>query len=70
MPFGLGASKCPGRYFAVNEIKLLLIMLLTYFDLEIIDTKPIGLNGSRLFLGIQHPDSDVSFRYKARSWRS
>ncbi|XP_021014667.1 25-hydroxycholesterol 7-alpha-hydroxylase isoform X1 [Mus caroli] len=70
MPFGLGTSKCPGRYFAVNEMKLLLIMFLTYFDLEIIDRKPIGLNHSRMFLGIQHPDSAVSFRYKAKSWRS
>ncbi|XP_031232267.1 25-hydroxycholesterol 7-alpha-hydroxylase isoform X2 [Mastomys coucha] len=70
MPFGLGTSKCPGRYFAVNEMKLLLIIFLTYFDLEIIDRKPVGLNHSRMFLGIQHPDSDVSFRYKAKSWRS
>lgn len=70
IPFGLGTSKCPGRYFAINEMKLLVIILLTYFDLEIIDTKPIGLNHSRMFLGIQHPDSDISFRYKAKSWRS
>lgn len=45
-------------------------ILLTYFDLEIIDEKPVGLNYSRLLLGIQHPDSDVSFRYKAKSWTS
>lgn len=70
IPFGLGTSKCPGRYFAINEMKLLVIILLTYFDLEVIDTKPIGLNHSRMFLGIQHPDSDISFRYKAKSWRS
>uniref|UniRef100_A0A8C6QUY9 25/26-hydroxycholesterol 7alpha-hydroxylase n=1 Tax=Nannospalax galili TaxID=1026970 RepID=A0A8C6QUY9_NANGA len=67
IPFGLGASKCPGRYFAIAEIKMLLIMFLTYFDLEVIDKKPIGLNYSRLFFGIQHPDSDISFRYKAKS---
>ncbi|XP_021052177.1 25-hydroxycholesterol 7-alpha-hydroxylase [Mus pahari] len=70
IPFGLGTSKCPGRYFAVNEMKLLLIMFLTYLDLEIMDRKPIRLNHSRMFLGIQHPDSDVSFRYKAKSWIS
>ncbi|XP_050995906.1 25-hydroxycholesterol 7-alpha-hydroxylase [Acomys russatus] len=70
IPFGFGTSKCPGRYFAVNEMKLLLVIFLTYFDLEIIDKKPIGLNYNRLLFGIQHPESDVSFRYKAKSWSS
>ncbi|XP_038203578.1 cytochrome P450 7B1 isoform X1 [Arvicola amphibius] len=70
LPFGFGASKCPGRYFAIIELKLLLAILLTYFDLEIIDKEPVGLNYSRLLFGIQHPNSDVSFRYKAKSWKS
>lgn len=70
LPFGFGASKCPGRYFAVNEIKLLLVMILTYFDLEIIDKKPLRLKYNRLLFGIQHPDSDVAFRYKAKSCQS
>ncbi|XP_008591158.1 PREDICTED: 25-hydroxycholesterol 7-alpha-hydroxylase [Galeopterus variegatus] len=67
MPFGFGASKCPGRFFAVTEIKQLLIVLLTCFDLEIVDNKPIALNYSRLLFGIQYPDSDVLFRYKIKS---
>ncbi|KAL1775582.1 25-hydroxycholesterol 7-alpha-hydroxylase, partial [Sigmodon hispidus] len=63
LPFGFGTNKCPGRYLAVNEIKLLLVILLTYFDFEIIDKKPVGVKYSqRLLFGIQHPDSDVSFR--------
>uniref|UniRef100_G1SDA9 25/26-hydroxycholesterol 7alpha-hydroxylase n=2 Tax=Oryctolagus cuniculus TaxID=9986 RepID=G1SDA9_RABIT len=66
-PFGFGASKCPGRFFAVSEIKQLLVLLLTYLDLELIDDKPIGLDHSRLMFGIQHPNSDVLFRYKAKS---
>uniref|UniRef100_K9IKQ4 25/26-hydroxycholesterol 7alpha-hydroxylase n=1 Tax=Desmodus rotundus TaxID=9430 RepID=K9IKQ4_DESRO len=67
LPFGLGTSKCPGRFFAVNEIKQLLVVLLTYFDLEIIDDKPIQLDYSRFLFGIQYPDSDVLFRYKVKS---
>ncbi|XP_049997973.1 cytochrome P450 7B1 [Alexandromys fortis] len=70
MPFGFGASKCPGRYFAIIEMKLVLAILLTYFDLEIIGKEPVGQNHSRLLFGIQQPDSDVSFRYKAKSWKS
>ncbi|XP_020020958.2 cytochrome P450 7B1 isoform X2 [Castor canadensis] len=66
-PFGFGANKCPGRFLAVIEIKLLLFLLLTYFDLEIIENKPIGLNHKRLLFGIQYPDSDFLFRYKAKS---
>ncbi|KAG3274079.1 cytochrome P450 7B1 [Ictidomys tridecemlineatus] len=67
MPFGFGTSKCPGRYLAVIEIKLLLFVFVTYFDLEIIDKKPIGLDHSRLMIGVQHPESDVLFRYRAKS---
>nr|XP_012618806.2 25-hydroxycholesterol 7-alpha-hydroxylase [Microcebus murinus] len=67
MPFGYGASKCPGRFLAVIEIKQLLIILLTYFDLEIIDDKPMEPNYKRLLFGIQHPKSDVLFRYKVKS---
>ncbi|XP_046498120.1 cytochrome P450 7B1 isoform X1 [Equus quagga] len=67
LPFGFGASKCPGRFLAIMEIKQLLVVLLTYFDLEIMDQKPIELNRSRLLFGIQHPDSDVSFRYKVKT---
>lgn len=67
MPFGLGTSKCPGRFLAIVEIKQLLIVLLTYFDFEIIDDKPVNLSYNRLLLGVQHPDSDVLFRYKVKS---
>lgn len=67
LPFGFGTTKCPGRFLAVIEIKLLLIVLLTYFDLEMIDNQHTELSFSRFLFGIQHPDSDVLFRYKVKS---
>ncbi|XP_005638074.1 cytochrome P450 7B1 isoform X1 [Canis lupus baileyi] len=67
LPFGIGTSKCPGRFLAVVEIKQLLVVLLTYFDLELIDDKPVVANRSRLLLGVQHPASDVFFRYKVKT---
>ncbi|XP_066235064.1 cytochrome P450 7B1 isoform X1 [Saccopteryx leptura] len=67
LPFGLGTSKCPGRFLAINEVKQLLVVLLTYFDLEIMDDKPIQLDSGRFLLGIQYPDSDVLFQYKVKS---
>ncbi|KAH0617674.1 hypothetical protein JD844_016149 [Phrynosoma platyrhinos] len=66
MPFGSGASKCPGRFFAVNEIKLCLVLLLSYFDMELLEKKSVGLDKSRIGLGICLPDSDVTFRYKLK----
>ncbi|XP_006113709.1 cytochrome P450 7B1 isoform X2 [Pelodiscus sinensis] len=67
MPFGSGISMCPGRFFAMNEIKLFLIVLLAHFDIELVEKKPIGLDNSRFGLGILFPDSDIVFRYKIRS---
>ncbi|XP_060099685.1 cytochrome P450 7B1 [Heteronotia binoei] len=66
MPFGSGVSKCPGRFFAVNEIKLFIILLLSYFDVEIMEEKQISLKKNRMGLGIALPDSDISFRHKLR----
>ncbi|KAK7944604.1 hypothetical protein WMY93_000332 [Mugilogobius chulae] len=42
MPFGSGVTKCPGRFFAVCEIKQFLTLVLSYFDMELLDpaTKP------------------------------
>ncbi|XP_006880589.1 PREDICTED: 25-hydroxycholesterol 7-alpha-hydroxylase-like [Elephantulus edwardii] len=67
MTFGSGVSKCPGRFFAVSEVKHLLFILVTNFDIEIISKKPAELSNSRMLLGIPHPKSDVLFRYKIRS---
>lgn len=57
---------CPGRFLAVAELKHLMFYLLTHLDLEIVDDKPVGIDHSRMMFGIQHPDSDVLFRYKTR----
>lgn len=66
IPFGSGSSKCPGRHYALAEIKTFISLLLTYFDLEILDgEKPVGQSKNRAGLGILMPDSDVQFRYKS-----
>lgn len=68
MPFGSGSSMCPGRYFAVNEIKQFVCLLLLYFDLQLEDgqNRP-DLDPSRAGLGILLPSSDVRFRYRQRA---
>ena len=42
MPFGAGPRICPGRYLALTEMKMLLAMLLTHFDIEAVDTADGG----------------------------
>lgn len=69
MPFGSGVTKCPGRFFAMYEIKQFLTMVLSYFDVELLDpaVKVPPLDQSRAGLGILQPTYDVDFRYKLRS---
>ncbi|KAF0046447.1 cytochrome P450 7B1 [Scophthalmus maximus] len=68
VPFGTGSSKCPGRFFAINEIKQFLCMLLLYFDVQLEEgqVRP-GLDYSRAGLGILPPTDDVLFRYRLRT---
>ncbi|XP_068604782.1 cytochrome P450 7B1 [Brachionichthys hirsutus] len=68
MPFGSGATKCPGRHLAVNEIKELLCILLLYFDLELEEGQSgATVDSSRAGLGILAPAADVRFRYRPRA---
>ncbi|XP_072110550.1 cytochrome P450 7B1 [Mobula birostris] len=65
MPFGSGSSKCPGRYYALSEIKMFISLVLTAFDLEIIhEERPVMPSKNRAGLGVIQPKSDVQFRYK------
>ena len=42
MPFGAGPRLCPGRYLAVQEIKMVIAMLLGGFDIERVSTPDGG----------------------------
>ncbi|XP_037658975.1 cytochrome P450 7A1 [Choloepus didactylus] len=68
MPFGSGATICPGRLFAVHEIKQFLILMLSYFELQLVDShvKCPTLDQSRAGLGILPPLNDVEFKYKVK----
>lgn len=69
MPFGSGISMCPGRFLAMNEMKMFLFILLAHFDVELVENKAVRLDNSRMGLGILLPDVDIAFRYKLRSLR-
>ncbi|MBN3304773.1 CP7A1 monooxygenase, partial [Amia calva] len=69
MPFGSGVSECPGRFFAVNEIKQFLALVICYYDMELQDVynPPVALDCSRAGLGILPPIHDVVMRYKLKA---
>lgn len=68
MPFGGGKSMCPGRFFAKNEMKICLAMLLRYMEYKFIDinTMPKQIP-HRIGFGVAPPNQDVPilYRYKA-----
>lgn len=67
MPFGSGSSMCPGRHFAINEIKQFLCLMLLYFDLELDPGQTRAtVDSSRAGLGILFPSTNVRFRYRVR----
>jgi cytochrome P450 len=39
MPFGAGPRICPGRYLALQEMKMVLLTLLSRFDIEFVGTE-------------------------------
>lgn len=62
--FGHGRSTCPGRFFAVNELKALMTYVLMNFDVKMDKVPP-----SMWFSGDQFPDqsSKVLFRKRIRT---
>ncbi|XP_068090886.1 cytochrome P450 7A1-like [Hyperolius riggenbachi] len=69
IPFGSGKTKCPGRQFAVYEIKLLMALMICYFEAELVDKngKVPPIDQSRAGLGILQPTYDVNFRYRLKT---
>lgn len=64
MPFGAGASMCPGRFFAINEIKLFLTNVLTEWDIELGSDPQPPFEFGRAGLGIYPPAHDVAVRIR------
>ncbi|XP_015268652.1 PREDICTED: 5-beta-cholestane-3-alpha,7-alpha-diol 12-alpha-hydroxylase-like [Gekko japonicus] len=68
MPFGIGPSKCPGRFFAVTEIKMFVFLMLAWFDLELVDggEEIPPADKSQFGFGTTLPVHDIQFRYRLR----
>ncbi|MCR9164413.1 MAG: cytochrome P450 [Nannocystaceae bacterium] len=66
MPFGAGSSMCPGRFFALNEIKLFLAIALSRWDIELADDPEPPFEFGRAGLGIYPPAHDVGARIRRK----
>uniref|UniRef100_A0A669QSV8 Cytochrome P450 family 8 subfamily B member 1 n=1 Tax=Phasianus colchicus TaxID=9054 RepID=A0A669QSV8_PHACC len=66
MPWGAGVSICPGRFFATAEIKLFVSLMLTHYDLELVNDKEEipAIDSSRWGFGTMQPVHDIQFRYR------
>ena len=63
LPFGSGTTYCPGRRFARNEIKLIMIMLLNKFNFDLMDPQYLPeIDGSRAGIGVYPPLNDTLAR--------
>ena len=52
MPFGAGPRMCPGRYLALQEMKMVLLTLLTRFDVATVGTADGGEPAERLMFAM------------------
>jgi cytochrome P450 len=52
MPFGAGPRICPGRYLALQEMKMVLLTLLTRFDIAFVGTAHGGEPAERLMFAM------------------
>ncbi|XP_034468450.1 5-beta-cholestane-3-alpha,7-alpha-diol 12-alpha-hydroxylase-like [Hippoglossus hippoglossus] len=66
MPWGAGVSMCPGRFFASNEMKQFVFLVLAYLEIELKnpEEKIPEFDFSRWGFGSMQPNREVQFRYR------
>jgi cytochrome P450 len=68
LAFGAGVSHCPGRRFARNELKILLVHILARLNI-VLDSPHVPepkFLASRAGIGVFPPDSDVAVHIRLR----
>lgn len=68
MPWGSGVSMCPGRFFALSEMKIFILLMVMYFDFELVDPDmPVPpIDPRRWGFGTSQPSHEVRFRYRLK----
>ena len=65
--FGGGKTICPGRMFAINEIKMTIALLVLKLDVDVQTSADIAVDYSRSGAGTLFPDQPVPMRFKRRT---
>ncbi|TFK62284.1 cytochrome P450 [Pluteus cervinus] len=72
LPFGIGRRACPGRFFAIHEIKTILAQILMFYDFKLEES--IGKPGERppnTWIGYAClPNMNAKLLFRKRSGRS
>ncbi|XP_051984801.1 cytochrome P450 7B1-like isoform X1 [Xyrauchen texanus] len=67
MPFGSGTTQCPGRFFALNELKQFICVMLLMCEMQLPQIQQEAmLDTSRAGLGIMPPANHILFKYRPR----
>ncbi|NXV79712.1 CP8B1 hydroxylase, partial [Atlantisia rogersi] len=68
MPWGAGISICPGRFFATAEVKLFAFLMLSHYDMELVNEEEEipEIDVTRWGFGTMQPVHDIQFRYRPR----
>ncbi|XP_069343974.1 24-hydroxycholesterol 7-alpha-hydroxylase isoform X2 [Eulemur rufifrons] len=64
MAFGNGKSQCPGRWFALLEIQICIILMLYKYDCSLLD--PLPKQSSLHLVGVPQPEGQCRIEYKQR----
>ena len=78
LPFGGGVSHCPGRMFAFNEVRILVLSVLFHMNIELVSqgANPVAdwhdvqlprCDPTRVGLGILPPIDKLPFRFRPRA---
>ncbi|XP_053236270.1 24-hydroxycholesterol 7-alpha-hydroxylase isoform X4 [Podarcis raffonei] len=62
--FGAGGHQCPGRWFAIMEIQILVAMLLCKYECHLLD--PLPKESLLHLVGTQQPEGPCRIQYKLR----
>jgi hypothetical protein len=67
IPYGGGASICPGRHLAKHHFLVTVAAMILLFDLEVIASeKMMQMSNFYYGVGVQHPKGQIPFRIRRR----
>ncbi|XP_037375731.1 24-hydroxycholesterol 7-alpha-hydroxylase isoform X1 [Talpa occidentalis] len=64
MAFGSGKYQCPGRWFALLEIQIFIILIFYKYDCRLLD--PLPKQSSLHLVGVQQPEGPCRIEFKRR----